>query len=51
MSERWLGKAEEGHNYPVILGGDILDLDRSTSTNSTPRRAVDIVNNICKDWV
>lgn len=51
MPEHLLGKAEQGHNYPVILGWDILDLYRSTSANSRPRRAVDIMNNICKDWV
>ena len=54
MLEYKIGEVQNGRNYPIILGGDfnqVVDnvLDRSSPSNSRRRRAVDILNNICKD--
>ena len=54
MLEYRLGEIDDGHNYPIILGGDFnqvfdKDLDRSNAVNYKSRRAVEMVNNICRD--
>ncbi len=54
MLECKIGDAESGHDRPVIVVGDfnqVTDsvLDRSNPSNIKKHRAVEILNNICKD--